>query len=71
MIPIDPLTGEFVAAKLHDHHDVKGDFPRRRWHVWQEPRHRLAVGEREVQLINELSLSDNTVHGRHLQILGP
>src|SRR5262245_10942897 len=26
MIPIDALTGEFVAAKLHDNNNIHGDF---------------------------------------------
>jgi hypothetical protein len=31
VIPIDPLTGEFLTTKLHDHHDIKGDLLMGRW----------------------------------------
>jgi hypothetical protein len=31
VIPVDPLTCEFVAAKLRNHHNIKADFPPCRW----------------------------------------
>src|SRR5262249_43560043 len=71
VVPVDPLTRQFVAAKLHDHHDVDADLPTGRRHVRQKPRHRPVVSERETELVHELSVTDDSVDGRHLQIGRP
>src|SRR5215468_3429515 len=64
VIPVNALACELVAAELHDYYDIHGDLLRGRRYVRQEPRHWLAVGEREVHFIYELAVTDNTVHGR-------
>ena len=66
MIPVDALRRELVAAKLYDYHHVYRDFLRRRLYIRQQSWHRLSVGKCEVEFIHELSLSDDTVRGRHL-----
>ena len=66
MIPIDPLTSEFVTTKLHHNDKIHGDFFVRWEDIWQKPGHGLAVGEREAQFIHELPLTDYPVHGCHL-----
>jgi hypothetical protein len=71
VIPIDALTGEFVAPKLHDHDKVDSDLFMGRGYFWQEPIHRLIMGERDVELIHELLVPDHTVCGCDLDILGP
>jgi hypothetical protein len=63
VIPIDSLTGEFVATKLRDHHDINRDLPMGRSYVRQEPRHRFAVSKSDAQFIDELSLSNDPIDG--------
>src|SRR6266851_3631507 len=65
MIPIDPFTGEFSAAKLYDDDNINGDFLVGWGDIWQKPGHGLTVGKRDVQFIHELPLADHPVDRRH------
>ena len=52
MIPINTLTGEFLATKLHDDDDIHGDLFVCRWDVWQQPRHWFTMSERDMEFIH-------------------
>ena len=55
MIPVDPFGGELVAAELHDHHHIDDDSLLRRRQMRQEPRHRLAMREVEVEFVHQVT----------------
>jgi hypothetical protein len=63
VIPIDTLTGHFVAPKLDHHHEINRDPFMGRRYFGQEPIHRLIMGECDVELIHDLLVPDHTVRG--------
>jgi hypothetical protein len=52
LIPINALTGEFVATKLGDDHEINGHPLVCRGHVWQKSTHHPVVSKGYAQLID-------------------
>lgn len=71
LIPINPLAGELVAAKLNDDNEIDRHFFVRRRHARRKLVHRLAVSERHAQLVHQLIVPNDAIHRRHLEILRP
>jgi hypothetical protein len=71
MIPINALAGELVAPKLYHPYEIHRDFLVSRRDARQKPFHWRAVCKCDVQLINELHISDDAVHGSHFEVVGP